>query len=60
MQLMQLNSIKFHFLVCKFGWNSSSIQTYTLDCHLHRATYTRYRIDTIDSPDDEHRSARNM
>ena len=23
-------------------------------------TYTRYRIDTINSPDDEHMSARNM
>jgi len=34
--------------------------------HLHtrrspnRFTYTRYRINTIDSPDDEHRDARNM
>jgi len=28
--------------------------------HLHRATYTRVRIDTIDSPDDEHLVARNM
>ena len=23
-------------------------------------TYTKYRINTIDSPDDEHRGARNM
>ena len=38
----------------------SSIQTYTLDGHLHRVTYTRCRINTIDSPDDEHRGARNM
>jgi len=28
--------------------------------HLHRLTYTRGRIDTIDSPDDEHMGARNM
>ena len=28
--------------------------------HLHRVTYTRGRIDTIDSPDDEHLVARNM
>ena len=28
--------------------------------HLHRVTYTRCRIDTIDSPDDEHMAARNM
>ena len=39
-------------LVCRFGW--SSIQTCTLDGHLHRATCTRCRIDTIDFPDDEH------
>jgi hypothetical protein len=26
----------------------------------HRMTYTRCRIDTIDSPDDEHMSARDM
>ena len=28
--------------------------------HLHTVTYTRGRIDTIDSPDDEHLVARNM
>jgi len=44
--------------VCRFGWNcSTSIQNCTLDGHLHRVTY---RINTIDSPDDEHRGARNM
>jgi hypothetical protein len=31
-----------------------------LVCTLHRVTYARYRINTIDSPDDEHRGARNM
>jgi len=39
---------------------SSSIQTCTLDGHLLRVTYTRCRINTTDSPDDEHRSVRNM
>jgi len=34
--------------------------TCILDGHLHRVTYTRYRIDTIDSPDDEYGVARNM
>jgi hypothetical protein len=34
------------------GWNS------TPDGHLHKVTYTRCRINTIDSPDDEHRGAR--
>ena len=28
--------------------------------HLYRVTYTRCRIDTINSPDDEHMAARNM
>ena len=28
--------------------------------HPHRVTYTRRSIDTIDSPDDEHKVARNM
>jgi len=28
--------------------------------HLHTVTYTRYHIDTIESSDDEHLSARNM
>jgi len=44
-------------LVCRFGW--SSIQTCTLDGHVHRVTYTRC-IDTINSPDDERMSVRNM
>ena len=43
--------------VCKFGWN---IQTCTLYGHVHRVTYIRCRINTIDSPDDEHRGARNI
>jgi hypothetical protein len=43
-------------LVCRFGSN----QTCRLDGHLNRVTYTRCRINTIDSPDDEHRGARNM
>jgi hypothetical protein len=29
-------------------------------CHLHGVTYTRCRINTINFPDDEHTSARNM
>ena len=44
-------------LVCRFGRN---VQTCIPDCHLHRVTYTRYRIDTNESPDDEHLHARNM
>ena len=44
-------------LVCRSG---SSFPTCTPNGHLHRVTYTRYCIDTIDSPDDEHEVARNM
>jgi hypothetical protein len=39
---------------------TSSIQICTLDGHLHGMTYTRYHINTVDSPDDEHKCARNM
>ena len=44
-------------LVCRSG---RSFPTCTLDGHLHRVTYTRWCIDRIDSPDDEHGIARNM
>jgi len=30
------------------------------DGHLHRVTYIRCRINTTDSPDDEHKNDRNM
>ena len=30
------------------------------DGHLHRVTYARCHIDTIDSPDDKHVVAQNM
>jgi len=43
-------------LVCRLG----SIQACTPDGHLHRVTYIRCHIDTIDSPDDEQMGARNM
>ena len=37
-----------------------SIQTCTPDGHLHRVSYTRYRIHTVYSPDYKHSGARNM
>ena len=43
-------------LVCRFGL----IQTCTPIGHLYRVTYTRCRIDIINSPDDGHMAARNM
>jgi hypothetical protein len=57
--LMQLILLKMRIGVLE-TWYVSSIQTCTLDGHLHRVTYTRYRINAIDSPDDVHRGARNM
>jgi len=42
--------------VCRSG---SSFPTCMPDGHLHRVTYTRCCIDTIDSPDDEHKVARS-
>jgi len=36
------------------------ILTCLQDGHPLRVTYTRYRIDTVDSPDDEHFAARNI
>jgi len=44
-------------LLVWFGWN---VQTCIPDGHLHRVTYTRYHIDTIESPNDEHLNAGNM
>jgi len=38
----------------------SLMQTCTPNGHLYRVTYTRCRIDTINSPDDGHMAARNM
>ena len=38
----------------------SLIQTCTPNGHLYRVTYTRCRIDTINSPDDGHMVSRNM
>ena len=38
----------------------SSLPICIPDSHLHRLTYTRCCIDTIASPDDKHRVARNM
>ena len=42
------------------GQKGGSFPTCTQNGHRHRVTYTRCCIDTIDSPDDEHKVARNM
>ena len=44
-------------LVCRYG---CPIHTCIPDGHLPRVTYAICRIDTIDSPDDEHMVTRNM
>jgi hypothetical protein len=36
------------------------VRTCTPNDHLYRVTYTRCRIDTINSPHDGHTAARNM
>jgi len=43
-------------VVCRFRWHSKTCIPHG---HLHRMKYTRGRIDTIDSPDDEHLVAGN-
>jgi hypothetical protein len=54
-QLYQYN-IWYMLLCVGDRWS----ETCTRNGHLHRVTYTRGCIDTIDSPDDEHEVARNM
>ena len=44
-------------LVCR---SECFILTCKPDGHLHRVTYTRCRIDTINFPDEGHMAARNM
>jgi len=41
------------------GWDGI-IPTCISEGHVHRVAYTRCRIDTINSPDDGHKTARNM
>jgi len=38
----------------------ANLQVYTPNGHLYRVTYTRCRVDTINSPDDGHMAVRNM
>jgi hypothetical protein len=47
-------------LVCRSGGNCSPLLTGIPDSHLHRVIYTRWCVDTIDSPDDEHCVARKL
>jgi hypothetical protein len=48
------------WVVYRFGWDCSLIQTCTPNSHLYRVTYTRCRIYIINSPDDGHMTVRNM
>jgi hypothetical protein len=41
-------------------WCADLDETCTPTGHLYRVTYTRCRIDIINSPDDGHMAARNM
>ena len=50
------NTSKFSFLSFLTALSLSA----SVNGHLYEVTYTRYRIDTINSPDDGHMAARNM
>jgi len=54
--------LSIHYLVyitvCR--WQSGMPVTGIPGSHLHRVIYTRWCIDTIVSPDDEHWVVRNM
>jgi hypothetical protein len=56
----QLDVQFFFMYVYFYSLQRSLIQTCTPNGHLYRVTYTRCRIDTINSPDDGHVAARNM
>jgi len=43
-----------------FGVHLHLVWRCTPNGHLYRVTYTIYRTDTVNSPDDEHMAARNM
>jgi len=54
-------SMRHLVYVTLFRWPSCmQVGTCIPDDHLHRMTYTRCRIDTINSPDDGHIAARSM
>jgi hypothetical protein len=52
-------SIQYLVYVTVCRW-PSDMHNCIPDDHLHRVTYTKCHIDTINSPDDEHMSAWNM
>jgi hypothetical protein len=56
----QLNAQFFFMYVYFYSLHVSGRQTCTLNGPLYRVTYTRCRIDTINSSDDGHVAARNM
>ena len=51
---------KVYVALCRWLSGMQVGTTRIPDGHLHRATYTLCRIDTINSPDDGHMAARNM
>jgi len=53
-------SIRHLVYVTLYTWPFGVQVSCTLNGHLYRVTYTRCRIDTINSPDDGHMAARNM
>jgi hypothetical protein len=49
-----------HVSIMRINGINCLIQTCTLNGHLFTVIYTRCRIDTINSPDDENMAAQNM
>ena len=58
-QFYQYNIRYMSLSVCDLFLRRSE-RTCTRNGHRHRVTYTRGCIDTIDSPDDEHKVARDL
>jgi hypothetical protein len=60
----ELNVLMRHLLYVTLCREPSGMQVGIPACmpdgHLHRVTYVRCDIDTINSPDDGHMAARNM
>jgi hypothetical protein len=58
--IRRINFINMTSDLCHSVQRRSLNQTCTPNDHVYRVTYTRYRIDTINSSDYGHMAARNV
>jgi len=64
--IRRINCINMIYGLCYFAYMTVLyegllfIQICVPDGHLHTVTYTRFRIDTVNSPDNGHIAVRNM